>query len=190
MNGFLNKNLKSYAKNWLLPVKYAEMQLKNAVRNQYTNLYAYAANNPIHYTDPDGRKVKNKETQELLEKVFNNKVFIPYPEKFLNKINDNIVQGRPSSRIYDFRYIGNNTDLQKQAADILKESAESDYEIVNSKGWIDSPTLTDVTEYWIITCDSESDEGGFIYNILVDIGDDGSIEYIEWMPITQEEMNE
>ena len=42
----------------------------------------------------------------------------------------------------------------------------------------------------IITCDSESDEGGFIYNILVDIGDDGSIEYIEWMAITQEEMNE
>ena len=95
-----------------------------------------------------------------------------------------------ASRIYDFRYIGNNKDLQKQAADILKEAAESDYEIVNSKGWIDSPTLTDVTEYWIVTCDSESDEGGFIYNILVDIGDDGSIEYIEWMPITQEEMNE
>ena len=37
MNGFLNKNLKSYAKNWLSSVKYAEMQLKNAVRNQYNN---------------------------------------------------------------------------------------------------------------------------------------------------------
>ena len=55
MNGFLNKNLKSYAKNWLAPVKYAEMQSKNAVRNQYTNLYAYGANNPVHYIDPDGR---------------------------------------------------------------------------------------------------------------------------------------
>jgi hypothetical protein len=57
MNGFLNKNLKSYAKNWLSPVKYAEMKSKNAVRNLYTNLYAYAANNPIYYTDPDGRTV-------------------------------------------------------------------------------------------------------------------------------------
>ncbi len=74
MNGFLNKNLKSYAKNWLAPVKYAEMQSKNAVRNQYTNLYAYAANNPVHYIDPDGKYIiktnKDSETIALYNKKF------------------------------------------------------------------------------------------------------------------------
>ena len=71
MNGFLNKNLKSYAKNWLLPVKYAEMQLKNAVRNQYTNLYAYGANNPVHYIDPDGRELIIKGDQAFKQNVAN-----------------------------------------------------------------------------------------------------------------------
>ena len=70
MNGFLNKNLKSYAKNWLAPVKYAEMQSKNAVRNQYTNLYAYGANNPVHYIDPDGRIITWNKDDNISEGDF------------------------------------------------------------------------------------------------------------------------
>ena len=69
MNGFLNKKINHRIKNWLAPVKYAEMQSKNAVRNQYTNLYAYAANNPVHYIDPDGRKAKNNSDQYIVVRL-------------------------------------------------------------------------------------------------------------------------
>ncbi|MCR5080411.1 MAG: hypothetical protein K6B17_03615, partial [Treponema sp.] len=72
MNGCLNKNLKSYAKSWLSPVKYAEMRSKNAVRNQYTNLYAYAANNPIHYIDPDGRRNLSYEEYSFIREILGN----------------------------------------------------------------------------------------------------------------------
>lgn len=55
----LNKNINSRSKNWVSLIKSVEIRQKRAVRPYYANLYAYAGNNPITYTDPDGRNEKN-----------------------------------------------------------------------------------------------------------------------------------
>ena len=118
MNGFLNKNLKSYAKNWLAPVKYAEIQSKNAVRNQYTNLYAYGANNPIHYTDPDGRKTISAQVQELIKKIgagFN----LYVPPKLIEDLE-----------IKGWEYIGNDNNIVQELNEELKDFANNNDEMM------------------------------------------------------------
>ena len=50
----LNKNIYSRSKNWVSLIKSVEIRQKRAVRPYYANLFAYAGNNPIKYTDPDG----------------------------------------------------------------------------------------------------------------------------------------
>ena len=131
MNGFLNKNLKSYAKNWLAPVKYAEMQSKNAVRNQYTNLYAYAANNPIHYTDPDGKKTKNNQVQKLIDNVGNGKN-LSVPQELINYF---------TRKGWD--YIGNDNNTVQELNNELKQFANDNNEMmVNS--WQSSKTVTEI----------------------------------------------
>ena len=48
----------TFPKYWLSTLNSLEMQLKKQFRPQNSNLYAYAANNPVKYTDPDGNDIK------------------------------------------------------------------------------------------------------------------------------------
>ena len=45
----------TFSKNWVNTLNSLKIQQQNCFSPQNSNLYAYAANNPVHYIDPDGK---------------------------------------------------------------------------------------------------------------------------------------
>ena len=56
----LEKRYIEYSQNWLSAVKFAETRRKSALRPSNGSLYHYAGNNPVKYTDPDGKSIFGK----------------------------------------------------------------------------------------------------------------------------------
>lgn len=57
MNNFCAAKSRIISKNWPQSLNFLKFSRKKLVRPTNANLYAYAANNPVHYTDPDGNSI-------------------------------------------------------------------------------------------------------------------------------------
>ena len=102
----LKKSVLTPGNNWITLLNSANLIKKNAVNQVNFHLYHYAGNNPIKYTDPDGRKqVGQPKTYSVDESEFTKVGVIAWRNKnkeqeytdFFNKIFDtssNIADGK------------------------------------------------------------------------------------------------
>lgn len=81
--------LKTYRKSskyWLSAVNSLEIRLKSRLAQPNANLYHYAGNNPIKYSDPDGKSVLGSLLFSIAVQAIKNNM--PSPEEHYNR-NDN-----------------------------------------------------------------------------------------------------
>nr|WP_180487152.1 hypothetical protein [Treponema socranskii] len=69
MSCCVTKNYYSPQKKRILLLHTAEIRRKTQVRQPYCNLYAYGANNPVRYIDPDGENITNKTNDYIIARL-------------------------------------------------------------------------------------------------------------------------
>ena len=69
MSCCITKNYYSPQKKRILLLHTAEIRRKTQVRQPYCNLYAYGANNPVRYIDPDGENITNKTNDYIIARL-------------------------------------------------------------------------------------------------------------------------
>ncbi len=98
----------------------SELGWNSRVININANLFAYAANNPIKYTDPDGRKTKDSKVQNLVDNLGNGRN-LPVSNELIEYFEN-----------LTYEYIGNDIEKVQQANIEIKQLAKDDDTMVDS----------------------------------------------------------
>ncbi len=98
------------------------------------NLYHYAANNPVRYVDPDGRKTKDSKVQNLVENLGNGNN-LPISNELIKYFEG-----------LEYEYIGNDIEKVQQANTEIKQLAKDDDTMVGSWSSCRTVTETEVRE--------------------------------------------
>ena len=96
MSCCVTKNYYSPQKEWILLLNTVEIRRKTHLRQPYCNLYAYGANNPVRYIDPDGNFVASYYANNYF-----NKAFKFYIDKYKEKLDIINKASRFYQQIYD-----------------------------------------------------------------------------------------
>ncbi len=92
-------------------------------------MYHYGANNPVKYTDPDGKKTKDAKVQCLVDNL-GKQDNLPISKELIKHFE-----------ILGYEYIGNNSEKIQQANTEIKQLAQDDYTMVDS--WPSQKTINE-----------------------------------------------
>ena len=144
MSSCTNKNYNFPHKNWLLLLNVHEKQRKKASSPTYSNLYAYAGNNPVHYLDPDGRIIEIDDSDpKFKDQVLQSIEYLKQSETGKNII----VQLENSETVFTIKksmWLNNNTDAEGgNSFDRLTNTIywNGEWTIIASNGNYNSPAI-------------------------------------------------
>jgi len=115
MSCCVTKNYYSPQKEWILLLTTTEIRRKTQVRQPYCNLYAYGANNPVRYIDPDGETPVKPNTKigQQAHTFFEDQLAIILVGKQAAS-NRTAYSDRPLNRIMNFLFRQMGVDTRNQ----------------------------------------------------------------------------